>query len=85
MPDGAFSRADDVVVRRPGYVETRRGFKPAPGAVSATGTDRILSFSDYAGTLIAHTSANKLARPGLSSGKNTPSSSVSSGVLRRRK
>ena len=61
VPDGAFSRADDVVIRRPGIVETRRGFAPGTGSVG-TGTDRFLALHDFAGTLVGHTSAGTLAR-----------------------
>lgn len=61
VPDGAFSRADDVVIRRPGYVETRRGFAPLSGTVGV-GTDRIDAFADFAGTLIAHTTSGVIAR-----------------------
>lgn len=61
VPDGAFSRADDAVIRRDGIVETRRGFAPASGTVGASG-DRFRSLSDFAGTLVGHTSAGTLAR-----------------------
>lgn len=60
VPDGAFSRADEAVIRRPGIVETRRGFKPAAGTLGAAG-DRFRSLSDLTGTLVGHTSANTVA------------------------
>lgn len=62
VPDGAFSKADDVVIRREGIVETRRGFKPASGTLPGAASVRADAMHDIAGTLVAHTSANTLAR-----------------------
>lgn len=61
VPDGAFSRADNAVIRREGYVETRRGFAPTTATFGSSG-HRLQSLSDFAGTLVGHTSANALVR-----------------------
>lgn len=61
VPDGAFSRADDVVIRRDGIAETRRGFKTATGTFGSSG-DRLTALSDFAGTLVGQTDANALLR-----------------------
>lgn len=61
VPDGAFQRADNVVIRRPGIVETRRGFQTAPGTFGSS-SDRLYQLADFAGTLIGYTTANKVMR-----------------------
>lgn len=61
VPDGAFSRADDVVIRRDGIVETRRGFQTASGTFGS-GSNRLSALADIAGTLVGQTTANALAR-----------------------
>lgn len=61
VPDGAFSRADDAVIRREGIIETRRGFAPLTGSFGSSG-DRLNVLSDYIGTLVGHTTASKVVR-----------------------
>jgi hypothetical protein len=48
MPDGALVLADDVVIRREGVIEPRRGY-------STYGTNTAVRLFDYSGTLLAHT------------------------------
>lgn len=61
VPNGAFSVANDVVIRRDGIVETRRGYKPAVGTFGSSG-DRLETMADFNGTLVAHTTADKVVR-----------------------
>ena len=60
IPDGAFSRADNAVIRREGIIETRRGLKSMTASLGAAG-DRFTELSDFAGTLVGHTSAQQVA------------------------
>lgn len=60
VPDGAFSRADEAVIRRDGIVETRRGFNTTSGTLGAAG-DRFRTLTDFAGVLVGHTSAGQVA------------------------
>jgi hypothetical protein len=59
VPDGAFSVADDVVIRREGIVETRRGFYPATGAFPSGSLEALTSFGGF---LVGHTSGGKVVR-----------------------
>lgn len=61
VPDGAFSRADNAVIRRDGIIETRRGFQPLATGFGASG-DRLNVLSDFSGTLVGHTTASKVVR-----------------------
>lgn len=61
IPDGAFSRADDVVIRREGFVETRRGFRTSSGTFG-TSLSRLRTLSNFVNTLVGHTSDNKVVR-----------------------
>lgn len=61
IPDGAFSRADDVVIRREGFVETRRGFRTSSGTFG-TSLSRLRTLSNYTNTLVGHTSDDKVVR-----------------------
>lgn len=60
IPDGAFSRADNAVIRREGVVETRRGFKSLSASLGAS-SNRFTELGDFGGTLVAHTSENQVA------------------------
>jgi hypothetical protein len=61
IPDGSFREADDVVIRKQGVVETRRGFKPLVRS-SGDASERARTFTDFAGQMVAATTANKMYR-----------------------
>lgn len=60
IPDGAFSRADNAVIRREGIIETRRGFRSMTASLGAAG-NRFTELADFTGTLVGHTSAGQVA------------------------
>jgi hypothetical protein len=59
VPDGAFSVADDVVIRREGIAETRRGFYPGAGTFASGALESLASFGGF---LVGHTSADAVVR-----------------------
>lgn len=61
LPDGAFARADNAVIRRQGIVETRRGYAPLSATFGSSNT-RLNTLSSFISTLVGHTSANTVVR-----------------------